>query len=445
MKCVKRMLVMIMVVCISLTMIPMESENGLQTVQAATKIKLNKSKMTLVSGQKSNLRVSGTQVKVTWSSSKKSVATVDKKGRVTARKKGSCIVTARVGKKTYKCKVTVVNLSGFKLNKTSVTLKQNAIYSLKIKYTPSNAKISTKDVKWSSSNEAVAEVDEEGFVYTYDVLGTTTITAKIGNRQAKCKITVSKPKVTSITINKKTATLERGKTLVLKVTVKTSNNSKATVTWTTSNEQVATVDKQGKVKAIGEGTATITAKSGGKQVQCRITVKMKCGTVSGTVTYHYNQYRGYVADPKSLVYFIPKDNELNNLSKTVINQFSGYSLSLLSSYTVNGLKKIGIYATKADGYGNFSISHIPVGDYIVYIISNETSTGGWFDAYDDAAYDATDEYYAEVAWLLDAYMDSDLALEFGKAASYHAYAYEFVTVYEGENSTVTHEFPYTYI
>ena len=83
-------------------------------------------------------------------------------------------------------------------------------------------------------------------------------------------------KVTSIKLNKTTATLAKGKTVTLKATVKPADASNTKVTWTSSNTKVATVDKNGKVKAVGKGTATITCKAAdgsGKKATCKITVK----------------------------------------------------------------------------------------------------------------------------------------------------------------------------
>ncbi len=77
------------------------------SVQAASKVRLNKTKITLVVGQKKKLKVKGTKKKVKWSSSKKSVVSVSKKGVIKAKKKGKAVITARVGKKKLKCKVTV--------------------------------------------------------------------------------------------------------------------------------------------------------------------------------------------------------------------------------------------------------------------------------------------------------------------------------------------------
>lgn len=74
---------------------------------AASKIKISKTKASMTKGKTMQLKVKGTKKKVKWSSSKKSVATVSKNGKVTAKKSGKATITAKVGKKKLKCKVTV--------------------------------------------------------------------------------------------------------------------------------------------------------------------------------------------------------------------------------------------------------------------------------------------------------------------------------------------------
>lgn len=78
-------------------------------ISAATKVRLNKKKATLTVGKTITLKVKGTKKKVKWSSSKKKVATVSSKGKVRAKKKGKVTITAKIGKKKYKCKITVKN------------------------------------------------------------------------------------------------------------------------------------------------------------------------------------------------------------------------------------------------------------------------------------------------------------------------------------------------
>lgn len=73
----------------------------------ATKVKISKTKVAITEGKTVQLKVTGTKKKIKWSTSKKSVATVTTKGKVTGKKAGTATITAKVGKKALKCKVTV--------------------------------------------------------------------------------------------------------------------------------------------------------------------------------------------------------------------------------------------------------------------------------------------------------------------------------------------------
>lgn len=142
---------------------------------------INKKKTIIYKGLTQKLKVIGATKKVKWSSSNKKVATVNSKGVVTAKKKGTAIVTAKVGKKKFKCKVTV-KVPNYQLNKTKTSVKKGKNVQLKIKYAP-------KYTKWSSSNKKVATVNSKGLV-TAKKAGKTTITAKIGKKKLRCKVTV---------------------------------------------------------------------------------------------------------------------------------------------------------------------------------------------------------------------------------------------------------------
>jgi hypothetical protein len=96
----KRCMIMVLFILMAILALPLSAN-------AAAKVKLNKAKLTLTVGKKYQLKLQNNKKKVKWSSSKKSVATVTQKGKVTAKKKGTAIITAKVGAKKYKCKVTV--------------------------------------------------------------------------------------------------------------------------------------------------------------------------------------------------------------------------------------------------------------------------------------------------------------------------------------------------
>ena len=167
-----------------------------------------------------------------------------------------------------------VSVTSVGLNTASLTLKNVRNYTLKATVSPSNA--TNKNVTWTSSNTKVATVDANGNVKAVGS-GTATITAKSNNgKTATCKVTVSNPAVVSVTsvgLNTTSITLKNVRNYTLKATVSPSNATNKNVTWTSSNTKVATVDANGNVKAIGAGTATITAKSNnGKTATCKVTV-----------------------------------------------------------------------------------------------------------------------------------------------------------------------------
>ena len=156
------------------------------TAQAKATPRLNKTKVTVSVKKSYQLKVIGISKKATWKSSNKKVATVSKNGKVTGNKKGSAVITAKVNKKTYKCKVTVTEPT---LNKTKVTLtitkkKTKPAVQLKVK------NVSAKNVKWTTSNKKVATVSKNGKVVAKKK-GNAVITVKVkGSKTLRCKVTV---------------------------------------------------------------------------------------------------------------------------------------------------------------------------------------------------------------------------------------------------------------
>ena len=213
-----------------------------------------------------------------FKSSDKSVATVSKKGVVKGVAPGEVTITAKPkeGGKSVKCKVTVVKpVESITLNKTTATIKKGKTKQLEATVLPKDA--TNRKVKWTSSDTSVATVDSKGLVTALKV-GEATITAKAkdGSKvKAKCKVTVIRP-VKSITVNKTTVTIKKGKTKQLKASVLPENATNRKVKWTSSDTSVATVDSKGLVTALKVGEATITAKAkDGSKVKAKCKVKVK--------------------------------------------------------------------------------------------------------------------------------------------------------------------------
>ena len=149
-------------------------------------------------------------------------------------------------------------VTGVTLKPTSLSLFTGDTATLTATVEPSNA--TNKNVTWESSNKSVATVDANGLVTAVSAgTATITVTTEDGNKTATCAVTVAAATVpvTGVTLNKTSTSLYVGDTETLTATVEPSDATNKTVTWTSSNPSVATVEN-GVVTAVGAGTATIT-------------------------------------------------------------------------------------------------------------------------------------------------------------------------------------------
>jgi hypothetical protein len=173
------------------------------------------------------------------------------------------------------------------LSQSSATMTIGETLNLTATVTPDDA--TDKSITWSSSNTSVASVDADGKV-TAKAEGTATITATANDGsgvKASCEVTVEKKVilVNQITLSQTTATLTEGETLTLIAKVTPDDATDKSITWSSSNTNVASVDADGKVTAKAEGTATITATANdgsGVKASCELTVNEiilgKCAT-----------------------------------------------------------------------------------------------------------------------------------------------------------------------
>ena len=242
---------------------------------AATSVSFDKTELDIPIGRTIRLTAiilpeNTTDKTIIWSSSDEAVAMVVG-GVVSAKKIGEATITAICGDKYAKCNVNVIpiEVESVTLDKTTASLKTGQTITLKATVNPSDAP--NKTVTWSSSNPSVATV-ENGVVKALK-MGSATITAKAGDKTATCSISVEATPVTSITLDKTSASLRAGQSITLTAYVNPSDATDKTVTWSSSNPSVATVEN-GVVKAIKVGSATITAKAGEKMATCSVTVEV---------------------------------------------------------------------------------------------------------------------------------------------------------------------------
>lgn len=222
---------------------------------------------------------------VIWASSNPSVASVSD-GLITALSVGAATITVTTeeGEFTAQCDVTVservVGVTGISLDKNNIDLSVGSRGQLCVDVLPADA--TNREVVWSSSDESVAKVIDEGNgIILAAGEGTATITVtSIVNPQASasCVVTVSAKQgggvaVTGITLNQSSLALTVGSQQTLSATVQPSNAADQTLLWLSSDTSIATV-RDGIVTAISAGTAVITVETadGGYTATCTVAV-----------------------------------------------------------------------------------------------------------------------------------------------------------------------------
>ena len=218
---------------------------------------------------------------IEWTSSDESVATVDATGMVVAVSAGEADITASVtdSEMSAVCKVTVKVAAKDITVPDNLDVKLNDGNETTVEATVSPADATDVKVSYASTDEAVATVDKDGRVQVLqpgecDIA--TTLTQK-GKKVVEKKTHIKAfYEVEGITLDKTEGILTAGNTVTLNATVLPEEIADETiVTWTSSDEKVATVDENGKVTAIAAGEATITANAGEKSTTYKLTVQAK--------------------------------------------------------------------------------------------------------------------------------------------------------------------------
>ena len=227
------------------------------------------------------LAKAASKLTVAWTSSDESVATVDATGMVVAVSAGEADITASVtdSEMSAVCKVTVKVAAKDITVPDNLDVKLNDGNETTVEATVSPADATDVKVSYASTDEAVATIDKDGRVQVLqpgecDIV--TTLTQE-GKKVVEKKTHIKAfYEVEGITLDKTEGILTAGNTVTLNATVLPEEIADETiVTWTSSDEKVATVDENGKVTAIAAGEATITANAGEKSTTYKLTVQAK--------------------------------------------------------------------------------------------------------------------------------------------------------------------------
>lgn len=255
---------------------------GLMKIQP-TAMHLNKSAVSLKPGQSFKLNASFTpsnanMTKVSYSSSKSSVAAVSGSGVITAKSVGTAVITVKTTQsdKTLvkTCKVTVAYpVTGVKFSKSVYEVKKGKTVKTSWKITPANA--TNKKVTFKSMNTKIAAVNSKGVVKGVNAgVAKIKITTVDGKKTAYCSVKVVIP-VKSVSLNKSSVTIRKGGVYRLIANIKPANATNKNVIWTSKSKKTALVTELGWVVALKKGSTTVQVKTvdGGKTKTCKIIVK----------------------------------------------------------------------------------------------------------------------------------------------------------------------------
>ena len=227
------------------------------------------------------------QAALVWSSSDASVASVDASGLVTAVGNGAATITVASGEASGTATLTVEQTAA------TVTVSPDSATLTALGDTmPLTAEVRDKNdnvmaeavLVWSSSGTSVTSVNASGLVKAVGK-GTATITVASGEASGTATLTV-KQDVSTVTVTPDSATLTAlGESMPLTAEVRDRNSQSmggTTVTWSSNDTLVASVDASGLVTAVGYGSATITVSSGETSGTATLTVKQTAATVTVT-------------------------------------------------------------------------------------------------------------------------------------------------------------------
>ena len=382
MKNIKKFICKLLVVLLILNLVPSTS------AMAASKIKLNKSKITIKVGQSKKIKIVGaskTHKKTRWKISNKKIvkmsAVKNDSVKITAVREGKAQITAQIGNKKYFCKITVKKAEETKQDGSDVTMdKPTAV--------------------------------------------PTSVPTAVPTPVVK--------KITSVVLDKTALNIDLGDSAALQAKVYPEDTTESReVSWSSSDTSVATVEA-GTVTAIGEGRATITAKVGDQQANCEVNVKQTKGSISGNITYYYNKFKGNVSDTGSLVLLIPMDGTA--LKAPAVSSYVNWLIPSIINEKYNEYK---VYEAKVDGMGTYSLQNIPVGKYKIIITSNNTTS--------KSAFDNKEDYITSIQSLTNDVLSSENANLLGQSVGLSKVLIDEIEIAKDQNTIFSHDFGITYI
>ena len=319
-----------------------------------TGISINKPKAKVYVGDRIKLDVNimpenADNKNFTLKSLDENVAIVDEQGNVTAKAYGTAriMATSADGEFTDVCEFDVYeHAMGVNLNASNLRLKIGENQTLIATILPEGK--TDGNVEWSSSDTDIAEVDTEGVVKAKAKgKATITVTTVDGGHTASCEVQVYQP-VTSLNLNNETLTLKTGETQQLIASISPSDADNKNVVWSSENESIARVDKDGKVTGVKAGQVWIYAESEEEETVkagCYVTVIQP---VTGLTLDKSSISFSQIGETEQLTAIVQPEDATN---KDVNWTSSDQTVAIVSNGHVvcSGFGTAVIYATTVDG------------------------------------------------------------------------------------------------
>ena len=296
--------------------------------------------------------------KLSWTSSDDLVATVDQNGKVTAQGVGECTITVQSEKnESVSAQIDVVVLPHVQkiiAAETEFSLKPDQVQTISVQMSPQI--VYNDSVKWSSSDETIAKVDQQGTV-TACAEGKCIITVQsndVPGVSAQVEVTVLPPPQ-SIKVNQESVSLTRGGSMNLSAQVMPENAYDRTLDWKSSNEEVATVDENGNLTAKSAGNCTVTVSS---KVMPQISAEIAVTVTAPAYSYAGHQAAGVTYINGILIanktYALPSDYNPGNNPQAVAALYEMF----------NAAKQEGITLFVKSGFRSYIDQYIIYNDWV---------------------------------------------------------------------------------
>ena len=303
-----------------------------------------------------------TNQRVLYESDDSSIASVRPNGVVTGLVAGETMINVSTpdGKFVAKTRIVVkkvnnaVGVTNIKLSKADVTLKAGSSTNISATIVPSNATI--KKVIWTSEDTRVATVSD-GMIYG-KAPGKTYIIVSAGNVSKRIMVVVNEIQINSISLNQSSAKLGRGGEVKLYATFSPSNATNKVITWTSSNNSIASVNSSGLVTGHTKGQAVIIATaSNGKTAKCVINVTNDSIQVT-SLKLSSKQYLVKVNNKVGITPIITPNNATNQ--KITLTSNNPAIAEVQSDGTIKGIKEGVVQITAKTNNGKTASAFVVV-------------------------------------------------------------------------------------